>query len=416
MRPCVGPARCSRSPTRPIRSALEERELADRVAHLSARATAAAQDVAAAEERLRAYSVSGGGPAERELLGKRGELAGHLRRIDAAITAREQLRHAKQERERAREHGGLDAAEEVYRSALERVREAAAQAPPQTVWPLIRHQHAQMIRHWDDLVLRARHADIRAADAAVTARTRGQEIRAELDAVQQEIASRAAQSPERLSIEQAAREEHRARQRRQELIAALAATPDVIGLLGDEQLAARVADLRQRLQDRHAATVTAEETLARWTEHGGGRLEQQLKEDRAELTERLQRIDTAHEATQHRDQITQCLHDLARQSDILIQRAHQARRELTATGRLLPSSRARRWNANLTSFGETMHACRSGIATCRAVCRQRRRPPAPRLNRRRQQRCGRVSVSGPPTWIATGMSSCGRPARSTVSP
>ncbi|WP_345408442.1 AAA family ATPase [Nonomuraea salmonea] len=263
---CARPAPCSPSPTPPHQVGLrDEAELADRAADLLTRAEAVTRDLVTAEERVRTYTASGGGPAERELIAKREELTRLVQRIDAATTAQEQPQDAGQAR--AEEHSS----QETYRPVREQARHAETQVPPRTVWPLIRHQHAQLTRHWDDLLQRSRRADIRAAEQdIVTARTTRQEIRAELDAVQQEIARRATLSPERRHVEQMARDQHRARQRREELIATLAATPDGIGLLSDQHLAARVADLYQRRQALHTAMITAEENLARWTEHGGG--------------------------------------------------------------------------------------------------------------------------------------------------
>ncbi|MFC6364465.1 MobF family relaxase [Nonomuraea thailandensis] len=316
---------------------------------LAARARDAARDLAAAEQRARTYAGTGGGPAERELLAKRDQLTGHLQHIDAATTAEERLRQAEQNVEQARtvslsgRRDSLMAAQEHHRSAAAQARQTLAQAPPRTVWPLIRHQHHQLTRHWDSLLHDVRHADLQAAEHdAATARTTQQRTRSELAALQQEIARRAALPPARHRIEQAARDHHHTRQRHQQLLTALTNTPDGVGLLDDRQLPTRIAELRHRAQQLQAAIRTAEEDLAGWTERGGGPTEQNLHRRRQDLAEQLRRVDAAHQAAQRRDSEAAHLSDLARQNATVLERIQHIRHELRTGTHLLPKARARR--------------------------------------------------------------------------
>jgi hypothetical protein len=328
---------------------LDQADLAARADALAARARDAATDLAAAEQRARTYAGTGGGPAERELVAKRHQLTDHLQHIDAATTAQQRLQQAEQKLQQARavsssgQRDSLVAAQEQHRSAAAQARQAFAQASPRTVWPLIRHQHHQLTSHWDSLLHDVRRADIQAAEHdAATARTTQQQIRTELDALQQELARRAALPPARHRIEQAARDHHHMRQQRQHLLTALTNTPDGIGLLDDRQLSRRIAELRHRGQELQGAIRTAEEDLAGWTERGGGPTEQNLHRHRQELAEQLRRIDDAHQGAQRRDREAAHLSDLARQNATVLERIQHIRHELRTGRPLLPKARARR--------------------------------------------------------------------------
>uniref|UniRef100_UPI003F499F68 MobF family relaxase n=1 Tax=Nonomuraea sp. CA-252377 TaxID=3240003 RepID=UPI003F499F68 len=328
---------------------LHQADLAARADALAARARDAARDLAAAEQRARTYAGTGGGPAERELLAKRDQLTGHLQHIDEATAAQERLGQAEQKLEQARtaspsgQRDTLVAAQEHHRSAAAQARQAFGQAPPRTVWPLIRHQHHQLTRHWDSMLRDVRRADLQAAEHDVaTARTTQQQIRSELDALQQEIARRAALPPARHRIEQAARDDHHMRLRQQQLLTALTNTPGGVGLLDDRQLSTRIAELRHRGRELQAAIRIAEEDLAGWTERGAGPTEQHLQRHRKELAEQLRRIDAAHQAAQRRDRQAAHLSDLAGQNATVLERIQQVRHELRTGRHLLPKARARR--------------------------------------------------------------------------
>ncbi|SPL88455.1 putative TraA-like conjugal transfer protein [[Actinomadura] parvosata subsp. kistnae] len=321
---------------------LDHADLTARAGTLAAQARQAAVDLTAAEQRARTYTSAGGGPAERELLARRDQLTTHLQHIDAATTAQERLQQAQQQREHARSDT-LEAVHQQVRAAAEQARRALAQAPPRTVWPLIRHQHRQLTRHWDSMLHDVRHTDIQAAQHEVaTAHTTQQQIRGELDAIQREIARRAALPPARHRIEQAARDHHHTRQRLQHLLTTLTNTPDQVGLLDDRQLTARIAELRHRAEELHAAERTAAHDLAHWSQHGGGPCEQNLHHHRQELQTQLNRINAAHQAAQHRDREAAHIADLTEQNATVLDRIQQIRHELRTGKPLLPKARARR--------------------------------------------------------------------------
>lgn len=326
---------------------LTPEQLTARADELTAQARDVAAALTAAEQRARTYAVTGGGPAEQELTSKRAQLTERLRRIEEATAAQERLHLAEQELERAQSaeqpSARLLAAQDTRATAREQAHQAVAQAPPRTVWPLIRHQHHQLITRWDTILDVGRQADIQAAEHdAVTARTAQQQIRSELDAIQNEIARRQALPQARQRVEQAARDHYHARQQQQELLATLAGTPDGVGLLTTSQLSARMTELRQHQQELAAAVRTAEDHLTHLTEHGGGPAEHALQQRRDELARHLQRIDAADQAARRRDALAQHLSNLNQQNEAILERIQQIRHELPTLGRMRPGARARR--------------------------------------------------------------------------
>ncbi|MEV0201433.1 hypothetical protein AB0H81_34060, partial [Nonomuraea sp. NPDC050691] len=213
---------------------LPHAELGARAARLAEQVAAAAATAEAAEHEMLCYACEGGGPAERALLQAREQSAAQVRQIEAAAAAADRLQQARQavqdgharleelrgrERHIQRELDQLRPWQRTRRRQLQdeleglrqtqaRVREhlapvraqgpaletearaAAEQAPPATVWPLIRRRHADLER--EDTQQRAQ---------------------AELAALQRETLRRADLAPERSADEHAARTEHTERQR-----------------------------------------------------------------------------------------------------------------------------------------------------------------------------------------------------------
>ncbi|MEV0167752.1 MobF family relaxase [Nonomuraea fuscirosea] len=329
---------------------LTPEQLTTRADELTAQARDAATALTAAEQRARTYAATGGGPAERELTSKRVQLTEQLDRIEEVIAAQERLHQAELELERAQSaelnigqpSALLSAAQGAHATAREQAHQALTQAPPRTVWPLIRHQQNQLTRHWDDILHAGRQADVQAAEHdTVTARATQQQIRSELDAVQNEIARRDALPQARQRVEHAARDHHYARQQQQELLSTLASTPDGLGLLMTSQLSARMTELRQQQQELAATVRTAEDQLTRLTEHGGP-VEHDLQQRRGELARHLRSIDAADQAARRRDELAQHLSDLIQQNGTILEQIQQIRRELPTLGLMRPGTRARR--------------------------------------------------------------------------
>ncbi|MEV0151896.1 MULTISPECIES: MobF family relaxase [unclassified Nonomuraea] len=312
---------------------LGDAELAARAAQLTDEAVSEAGRLADAERRVRRHAEHGGGPAERELIAKRDEVARQVTQIEAAAAALDRLRALRLTLEEAQTSGDEQRRRDAH---------AVEQAPPRSVWSLIRHQHRQMQENWQAIVSRGRAADVRAAEhTAVAARDAQEVLGHELAAVQEEIARREALPDPRRQIEQEVRDRQVARRRREELAAELAARTGGLGLLTDTELAARRAGLTTRQQELASAIRAAEEDLTRYDTHGGPAV-RDLERRHHELSQQLRRIAAAEHARQHADELIRRDDDLRRQSADMQARAEQIQQELPTVGRLRPSSRARR--------------------------------------------------------------------------
>ncbi|HEX4815640.1 MAG TPA: hypothetical protein VFV66_23095, partial [Nonomuraea sp.] len=237
---------------------LPETELAARTRDLSEKIAATEVKARTAEQDKDRFARDGGGRAERDLLAKRAQLAEQVRLVEAAASATEQLRQARQDidqtrrqledlrrreqeitREldtlrpwhrarrheleaelprirdrRARQYEYLDQALEHVSGAEETARQAAEQAPRQVTWPLVRRRHADLERDFDAVRRAARSRDVTdAALRAQEARAAQADLRQELAAVRDEQERRADLPPDRRDIEEAARAEHEQRQR-----------------------------------------------------------------------------------------------------------------------------------------------------------------------------------------------------------